>query len=128
MKILEEKIKPLEEEIAKYKKAETESKDKELTSKLLKDSKLTEEQAIGLETDMVGKTEEEKKKLIENRIELLKKVAPAQKITNLSEKDPDGGLKPLTETEKAVIKNIGISEEMFRRGRGEKIPEKKKEE
>jgi cation transport regulator len=124
-KILEEKIKPLEEELAKYKKAEADSKEKEVISKLLKESKLTEEQALGLAETLIGKTDEDKKKLIEGRIELLKKVAAPQKITNISEKDPDGGLKPLTETEKAVIKQLGLTEERFRKGRGEILPETK---
>jgi cation transport regulator len=124
-KVVEDKLKLSEEELAKYKKAEAEFKEKEIISKLLKESKLTDEQALGLAEEMLGKTDEQKKKLIEGRIELLKKVAAPQKITNISEKDPDGGLKPLTETEKTVIKQIGISEEMFRKGRGEILPEKK---
>ena len=128
-KILREdkkKISDLEIEVNKLKAQEAIGISKVLAERLIGGSKLTKGQAIGLLESMVGKTEAEMKEEIENRKEFLKAIAPEIKVTNLSEKDDSSTeIKPLTETEKMVIKQLNITEESFRKSRGEKITEKK---
>jgi hypothetical protein len=64
------------------------------------------------------------KEEIDKRKKFLMAIAPEIKVTNLSEKDGSLIVKPLTEAEKAVIKQLGITEEKFRESRGEKVTKK----
>jgi len=123
------KIDTLSVENEKLKEEKKLHESKDLANEVIKESKLTEVQCgDGLRERMWGKTKEEMQKIIEERKNFLRSFAPPQMITNLSEKAPDTEpeIKPLTETEKAVCKQMNLTEEKFRTlGKGEKLPEKK---
>jgi len=65
------------------------------------------------------------KEKIEERKKFLRAIAPDVKVTNLTEKDEEPPLKALTETEKQICKQLNLTEEQFRSGRGEKLQEAK---
>ena len=123
---LKKKIKELEDELKKYKDKEASAKSQQVAEELVKKYKLNEEQSLGLMETLLGKDEAEMTKLVEARVELIRKIAPKEKITNLSEKEEQDKVKPLTEAEKTTMKQLNLTEDQFRIGRGEEI--KKKEE
>lgn len=119
------KVSDLEMKVKDLEAKEAIRDSKTAAEKLIIESKLTKGQSAGLLAVMLGKDEAGMKAIIEERKEFLKAIAPEIKVTNLSEKVDSSIVIPLTETEQKVIKQLGITEEAFRKGRGEIITEKK---
>lgn len=113
-KELQEAKEKAEKELKTLKEEKEKAESKTSAEKLLKESKLNESQAKGLLESLVGKKEDEMKKLIEERKDYLRSLAKDLKVDNLSfdskEETKEG---KLTEAEKKMAKKLGVSEESF---------------
>ena len=113
-KELQESKEKAEKELKTLKEEKEKVESKTSAEKLLKESKLNESQAKGLLESLVGKKEDEMKKLIEERKDYLRSLAKDLKVDNLSfdskEETKEG---KLTEAEKKMAKKLGVSEESF---------------
>jgi cation transport regulator len=123
-KELQEAKEKAERELTALKEEKEKAESKTSAEKLLKESKLNEAQAKGLLETMVGKKEDEQKRLIEERKEYLRSLAKDLKVENLSfdsKEDKDKGSK-ITETQRRVWKSQGFTEEqMVKLAKGEPL-------
>ena len=128
-KALQEKAETAEKELIKLKEEKEKTESKTSAEKLLKESKLNEVQAKGLLESMIGKKEDEQKRLIEERKVFLRENAKDLKVENLSfdSKDEKGKDIKITETQRRVWTAQGFNEEqMVKLSKGEPLQEVKK--
>jgi len=113
-KLKEDKDKA-EKELTRLKEEKIKEDSRVTAEKLLKESKLDEDQAKGLLEMMVGKTEDEQKKLVEERKDYLRGIAKKMNITELSfdKKVEDVKKGQVTEEQRKIWKQQGFTEEQM---------------